>query len=412
MTSSVDDKFQSTFKFSGNNYEEAVLEFPKLIDALELMAGRNKVGYLLSDDLVAAHLAEPGVPDFEREFNPDGSENFVAKTLNKIKLQNYEAEMTLWRKKRDVHDQEWATLQTCLGSLLVPQSNAHTLYKSAKLNIVKFKDQYKAQWKALCKWEPKLSSDVDTLVEKLKSLDDSSGWGKFEGEWNDVIGKLKAITIEDKVAIPEDVNEIFARAITNTNMRVMVIKDFYEGKEDTNTWEKMMGRISRLIRKNKDWDTLPKSGYSVKVSAMSTSIGSGYLGKRSSQNGHCFMCGSTEHHCNHCNASKCETCGILFGGADDRKNHINNCPNRADSDEIKRTKFLEGPFKKKSEKPSGMKSNSHGNPSKKSRHGGGASEGGSGRTVFTVSAKNAKVIAQALQAIQKPKSGSPGQGQA
>ena len=130
MTSSVDDKFQSTFKFSGNNYEEAVLEFPKLIDALELMAGRNKVGYLLSDDLVAAHLAEPGVPDFEREFNPDGSENFVAKTLNKIKLQNYEAEMTLWRKKRDVHDQEWATLQTCLGSLLVPQSNAHTLRAS------------------------------------------------------------------------------------------------------------------------------------------------------------------------------------------------------------------------------------------------------------------------------------------
>ena len=183
MTSSVDDKFQSTFKFSGYNYEEAVPEFPKLIDALELMAGRNKVSYLLSDDLVAAHLAEPGVPDFEREFNPDGSEKYV-------------------------HDQEWATLQTCLGSLLVPQSNAHTLYKSAKLNIFKFKDQYKAQWKALCKWEPKLSSDVDTLVEKLKSLDDSSGWGKFEGEWNDVIGKLKAITIEVKVAIPEDVNEI------------------------------------------------------------------------------------------------------------------------------------------------------------------------------------------------------------
>ena len=76
-------------------------------------------------------------------------------------------------------------------------------------------------------------------MEKLKSLDDSSGWGKFEGEWNDV----------------------------------MVIKDFYEGKENTNTWEKMMGRISRLIRKNKDWDTLPQSGYSVKVSAMSTSLG-------------------------------------------------------------------------------------------------------------------------------------------
>ena len=47
-TSSVDNKFQSSFKFSGNNYEEAVLEFPLLIDALELMAGRNKVGYLIS----------------------------------------------------------------------------------------------------------------------------------------------------------------------------------------------------------------------------------------------------------------------------------------------------------------------------------------------------------------------------
>ena len=35
MTTSVDDKFNSTFKFSGNNYEDAVLEFPKLVDALE-----------------------------------------------------------------------------------------------------------------------------------------------------------------------------------------------------------------------------------------------------------------------------------------------------------------------------------------------------------------------------------------
>ena len=51
-TSSVDNKFQSSFKFSGKNYEDAVLEFPLPIDALELMAGRNKVGYLLSEDLV------------------------------------------------------------------------------------------------------------------------------------------------------------------------------------------------------------------------------------------------------------------------------------------------------------------------------------------------------------------------
>ena len=48
-TSSVDNKFQSSFKFSGKNYEDAVLEFPLPIDALELMAGRNKLGYPLSD---------------------------------------------------------------------------------------------------------------------------------------------------------------------------------------------------------------------------------------------------------------------------------------------------------------------------------------------------------------------------
>ena len=94
-TSSVDNKFQSSFKFSGNNYEEAVLEFPLLIDALELMAGRNKVGYLLSEDLVNAHMAEPDVPLTEDELYEDGSKNFMAKMSNKIKLQNYEAEMGL-----------------------------------------------------------------------------------------------------------------------------------------------------------------------------------------------------------------------------------------------------------------------------------------------------------------------------
>jgi hypothetical protein len=45
-------------------------------------------------------------------------------------------------------------------------------------------------------------------------------------------GKLKAIIIDDKNAIPEDVNNVFAKAITNVNMSVMVIKDFCEGRED------------------------------------------------------------------------------------------------------------------------------------------------------------------------------------
>ena len=139
MTTSVDDKFNSTFKFSGNNYEDAVLEFPKLVDALELMAGRHKVGYLLSEDLVKAHMQEPSAPELENEFYEDGSKNHNAKLSNRMKLQNYDAEMTLWRKRRDVHDQEWATLQTCLGSLLVPQSNAHTLFKSSRLGIISFK---------------------------------------------------------------------------------------------------------------------------------------------------------------------------------------------------------------------------------------------------------------------------------
>ena len=416
MTTSVDDKFNSTFKFSGNNYEDAVLEFPKLVDALELMAGRHKVGYLLSEDLVKAHMQEPSAPELENEFYEDGSKNHNAKLSNRMKLQNYDAEMTLWRKRRDVHDQEWATLQTCLGSLLVPQSNAHTLFKSSRLGIISFKEQYKAQWKALCKWEPKLSSDVDVLVEKLKSIDDSSGWGQFEGEWNDIIGKLKAIVIDDKVAIPEDVNDIFAKAVTNSNMRVIVIKDYYEGKEDSNTWELMMGRISRLIRKNKDWDTVPKNASSVKISALSISTGGGLLGKRGLEKpgGHCFCCGNADHHCNMCRASSCESCGMKFDNYEDRKGHIGNCPNR--NDNLSKTKFAKGKSKNTKDSPSEVKSGNYYGPNKKSRfsggESGGASEGAMGRTVFAVNARSAKVIAKALQAIQPSKSGSPGQSKA
>lgn len=407
MTTSSYDKFVSDFKFSGSNYEEAVLEFPKLYDALELMAGKNKVGYLLSEDLVREHMAEPVAPVLQSEVNRNGSENLAGKSANRISMSNYEAEMTLWRKKRDVHDVEWATLQTCLGSLLVPQSNAHTLFKSAKLGIVKFKDQFEAQWKALCKWEPKLSSDVEMLVEKLKSLDDSSGWGKFEGEWNDTIGKLKAIIIGDKVAIPEDVNDIFAKAITNTNMRVMVVKDYYEGKEDTSTWEMMMGRISRLIRKNKDWDTFPNTESSLKVRALSTSSGSKHLGKRtfdeSNSDKHCFCCGGLDHLSNRCNASKCETCGLIFGGKDDRMKHMGKCLNR--NDNMSKKKFY-------GDKPSSSTSSNNPGRTKKSRFSGEASEGGKGRTVFMVDARSAKVMAKALKAVQQPKSGSPGQGSA
>ena len=246
----------------------------------------------------------------------------------------------------------------------------------------------------------------------LKSLNDSSGWGKFEGEWNDVVGKLKAITIDDKVALPEDINDIFAKAITNTNMRVMVIKDYYEGREDSNTWELMMGRISRLIRKNKDWDTFPKSSSSVKISALSTSTDGGHLGKRGAERprGHCFICGSLEHHCNACRALKCETCGIKFEDNEERKKHINNCANRVDTVDVKRTKFHGGEFRKNRDKPSDSKSLGH--DSKKQRHWKGSSEGGAGRTVIMVDAKNAKVIANALQAIQPSKSGTPGQGKA
>lgn len=403
MTTSSDDKFHSTFKFSGNNYDEAVHDFPQLVDALALMAGKNKVGHLLSEELVRAHMAEPAMPAMEDEYFSDGHKNRQAREANKLKKQNYEADMNGWRKRRDAHDQEWATLQTCLGSLLLPRSNAYTLFKSAKVDVIKFQDQFAAQWKALSKWEPKLSSDVEILVEKLKSLDDSSGWGKFEGEWNDVIGELKNIKINDKVAIPEDVNDIFAKAITNTNMRVMVIADYYEGKEDTKTWEMMMGRISKLIRKNKDWDTIPKGAQSVKISALSTSTDIARPGKRGN---HCFMCGSMAHFCNACNAHKCETCGKLFGNKEERKDHINNCPNRIDTDLKRNSKPQGGGHKRKFEKYTDSKPSHYGPTQKKNRP-----WGNSGRTVVKIDAKNAKVIAEALQAIQRP-SGLPDQGKA
>ena len=89
MTTSSDDKFQSTFKFSGNNYDEAVHDFPQLVDALGLMAGKNKVGHLLSEELVRAHMAEPVMPVMEDEYFRDGRKNRQARETNKLKKQNY-----------------------------------------------------------------------------------------------------------------------------------------------------------------------------------------------------------------------------------------------------------------------------------------------------------------------------------
>jgi hypothetical protein len=77
-----------------------------------------------------------------------------------------------------------------------------------------FRYRYEVQWKAHRKLGPKLISKVDMLVKKLKALNDLFEGGKLERKWNDIIGELKDIIIDNKMAFSEDVNDTFTRSIT------------------------------------------------------------------------------------------------------------------------------------------------------------------------------------------------------
>ena len=303
--------------------------------------GRNKIDYVMDDESLFA----PGrYPDFNEEEPvmdellevPEGTEFFDALRIKEYNLKivtRHEARVKDYYHRVNLHERDLANAIALLQSGLGPNCPAQVLVENAMSPYKYLWAKLRAAMQALDDKFINVGTQTEQeILDELRDLtDEHMTVNQRNVEWLTRTQRLEAI--QGATTTTRQLYDLYAKGIKNEFLRPFATSHTI----DVNTkkeWMALAEHLSAIIDcNNRDKDTNPTDS-SPPLSAAPTVVANTAVPSASSPTDAkkptripCRVCGSNDHHTDHCTAEKCLDCGQTI--PERRRDHRGlRCPGR------------------------------------------------------------------------------------